>query len=113
MTKKKKTPDRTKKTAYTRKTEAKLEEAKGKLAVVKAKIKGTAADGQIEAVELLQKAEAQADSQFAKVQRRLERLKDAGDDSWEDLKDGTESAWEDLSESIKKIVSRLSIDKKS
>ncbi|MGB5491390.1 MAG: hypothetical protein WBM76_11235 [Woeseiaceae bacterium] len=113
MTKKKNTPERTKKTAYTRKTEAKLEEAKGKLAVVKAKIKGSVAGGQIEAAELLQKAEARADSQLAKVQRRLERLKAAGDDSWEDLKDGTESAWEDLSKSIKKIASRLSSDKKS
>ena len=113
MAKKKKTADRTKKAAYTRKTEAKLEEAQGKLAVVKAKIKGTVADGQIEAVELLQKAEAKADSQLAKVQRRLERLKAAGDDSWEDLKDGTEIALEDLSASLKKIANRLSVNKKS
>ena len=112
MTEKKKTADRTKKTAYTRKTEAKLEEAQGKLAVVKAKIKGAVADGQIEAVELLQKTEAKADSQLAKVKRRLERLKTAGDDSWEELKDGTESAWEELSESLKKIADRLSVKKK-
>ena len=111
MTEKKKTPDRTKKTAYTRKTEAKLEEAKGKLAVVKAKIKGAVAGGQIETIELLQKAEAEADSQLAKVQRRLERLKSAGNDSWEDLKGGTESAWDDLSKSMKKIAGRLSGDK--
>ena len=93
MTKQKKTPDQIKRTAYTRKAEAKLEEAKGALAVVKAKIKGAVADGQIETIELLQKAEAQADSRFEKVQRRLTRLKAAGDDSWEELKDGTESAW--------------------
>jgi uncharacterized protein with FMN-binding domain len=113
VTKQKKTPNQLRKAAYTRKAEAKLEEAKGALTVVKAKIKGAVADGQIEAIELLQKAEAQADSRLEKVQRRLTRLKAAGDDSWEELKDGTESAWRDLSASIKKIGRKLSSEKKS
>lgn len=95
------------KSVYTRMTEARIAEAGGKLATVKARMRAVIAGGQVEAGETLQKAQAQADSQLARVQRRLDRLKDADEDSWEGHTAGIERAWDDLSLSIKKIVTRL------
>lgn len=97
-----------KKAAYTRKSEARLEEAKAKLDVVKARIKGAVADGQIGALDTLDNAQKQADSHVAKVEKQIQRLKKTGEDSWEELKDGLENTWDDLMLSIKKIGKRKS-----
>lgn len=96
------------KDAYTRKAEAQLEEAVARLETVKARLKGAVADGQIEMAETLRNAEKQADAHVETVRRRLARLRDAGEESWEDLKEGVDEAWEELAVTIKKIVGRFS-----
>lgn len=98
----------TSKSAYTRKAEARLEETQAKIDGIKAKVKGAVADRQIDLQKQLEKTEKQVDSHLATFKRRLARLKDAGEDSWEDLREGVENAWEDLSQSLKKIVARFS-----
>ena len=108
MATKKTAPEPARKDAYTRKAEARLEEAMARLDMVKAKIKGAVAGGQMELEATLKNAEQLADAQVETVKRRLARLREAGEDSWDDAKQGVDEAWEELSVAIKKIVARFS-----
>ena len=41
------------------------------------------------------------------AKRKLDELKETGDDAWEDLKAGMENAWSDLSNGVKSAMSRF------
>ena len=101
----------TDKTAYTRQAEAKLAETKAKLDVIKAKIKGAIAEGEVEAAEQLEMVEAQLDEYVVDAQTRIEQMKDASEDAWEELKDDVEESWENLSQSVKRVIDRFSSSK--
>ena len=93
---------------YIQSFERKLIHKQTQLEYIKRKIKRAAGAGRIGPSEQLRNAEKRADSALASVNERLQHLKDASDDSWEQLKNGIDMAWDDLSQSIKEIVYRFS-----
>ena len=96
------------KSRYSREADAKFLESAAKLAVLNAKIESGVADGILELSAQLTNVQNQAETHLAAVKRRLKRLKDAEDDSWQGEKRSLEDGWEELSRSIKNIVARIS-----
>jgi len=97
-----------KKSAYTKQSEVRLDETKSKLNRLKVRIDNAVSEGRADLSKQLKKAELQLQTQFATVERRLDRLKDSGEESWNDLKSSLDTAWEDLTQSIRNIVKKLS-----
>ncbi|MFO7811528.1 MAG: hypothetical protein R6V21_01030 [Pelovirga sp.] len=91
------------KKAYEKKLEAKLEEWNADIGKLKAKADSAEADAQLEYYKQIDELRTKQD----KAQKKLNELKDAGDDAWEDLKAGIENAWESLGSSIKSAKSRF------
>lgn len=79
-----------------------------KLAIVVAEIRVVGTFGSVETKSHLMRARLQAETHFATVERRLERLKLADEQSWPPRKQDLEDGWEDLLRSIKNIVTKLS-----
>ena len=98
---------KTQKQLYVRSIEVKLAEKKVTLEFVKRKIILAMESGRIHASDQLLKAEHQADACVAILKKRLDQLKSADDESWEQQRFDLEMAWDDLSQSIKKIVARF------
>lgn len=93
----------TKQDAYRAKFEAKIEEQQAKLAQLKAKAKGGAADAQIEAHEQAEKLEAM----IAEMKGKLAELADAGEDAWEELGAGFERAWGEMSSAVEGVLKKF------
>ncbi len=92
---------------YTREADARCQEVAIKLAGLMAAIRFTGAQGSLAMSEKLTRVEQQAEAQLAAVERELEQLKDANDETWRDHKRSLEDGWEELSRSMKNIVARL------
>lgn len=91
------------KKAYEKKLEAKLEEWNADINKLKAKADSAEADTQLEYYKQIDVLRTKQDE----AKKKLNELKDASDDAWEDLKVGIESAWESLGSSIKSAMSRF------
>lgn len=111
-----KTKPVSKKSAYGRKIEARLDEIDGKIESLKAKAAKASVDVQVELEERLDGLRAKRRD----FKARVARVADAGEDAWEDLTDGIENAWgeiqdafSDLSKGVIGAVSRFRQPKKS
>ena len=91
------------KDAYREKLEARIEEQRARLELLKAKAKRAAADVKIMAYEEIGDADAKLDALKAK----LKELGHASGDAWQDMKGGIEKAWDDLTASCKKAAQRF------
>lgn len=89
--------------AYRAKFEARIEEQQAKLAQLKAKVKGGAADAQIEAYEQVEKIEAMV----TQMKGKLAQLSDAGEDAWEELGAGFERAWGEVSSAVDGVLQKF------
>ena len=89
--------------AYQQKAEAKLAEHKAEIDKARAKAKGASADVRLDAEKQVGKLEAS----YEATKKKLDDLKDAGEDAWEDIAKGLDKAWEDISGSIKKVFARF------
>jgi len=91
------------KQAYEKKLEARLDEWKAEIEKLKAKAAGAEADAQLQyekEIDNLQKRQAEA-------RQKLEELRKAGDDAWEDMKAGIENAWSELQDAMGKATARF------
>jgi len=91
------------KQAYEKKLEARLDEWKAEIDKLKAKAAGAEADAQLQyekEIDNLQKRQAEA-------RQKLEELRKAGDDAWEDMKAGIENAWSELQDAMGKATARF------
>lgn len=91
------------KQAYEQKLEAKLNEWKAEIDKLKAKADGAEADSRLryeKEIDDLKKRQAEA-------RKKLEELRKASDDAWEDMKAGIDSAWSSLGDAIGKATSRF------
>ncbi len=91
------------KDSYEKKLRAQLDEWKLEINVLKAKADKADAEAQLEfykQVEQLREMQERA-------RNRLDTLRDASDDAWEDMKAGMESAWLSLGTAIKSAKSRF------
>ncbi|MCB2184312.1 MAG: coiled coil domain-containing protein [Desulfobulbaceae bacterium] len=92
-----------KKEAYQKKMEAQLHEWQAKIDVLKAKAAQAQADRQIqyhEEIESLQQKQKH-------VREKLNELKSAGTEVWEDIRDALETAWIDLKASFDRALVRF------
>ena len=92
-----------KKQAYEEKFKAQLDELNAKIDVLKAKAKQAEASVQAdyyETIEDLKKKRSEA-------QNKLQKLRVAGDDAWEDMKQGVEESWTAFASAVKSAVSRF------
>jgi hypothetical protein len=92
-----------KRKAYEEKAEAQMEEWNAELALLKAKADNAKADIKIEyyrKIEILQQ-------KHKDIRKKLEELKNSGDDAWEDLKEGAEKAWSEVKTAFNKAASNF------
>jgi chromosome segregation ATPase len=91
------------KEAYKKKQEARLEELKAQIQLLKARADKFGADAEITYKEQLR----QLRNRREEAEERLAALRDAGLDAWVDLKSGVETALDDLQDAVKDATSRF------
>ncbi|MGD9044752.1 MAG: coiled coil domain-containing protein [Desulfobacterales bacterium] len=91
------------KDSYIQKLQAMLHEWDKEIDRLATKAIKAKADAKLEYYEQIEELRDKQDVAIEK----LEKLRQASDDIWEDLKAGIESAWNDLSEAVKSASSRF------
>ena len=92
-----------KRDAYIQKLESQYDEWDAKIRELKAKAEGAEADARVEyhkQIESLQQKQKDAKA-------KLDELRSASEDAWEDLKAGAESAWASLKDAVESATSRI------
>jgi hypothetical protein len=92
-----------KRKAYEEKLDAQLKEWSAQIALLKARADNAKADAKIEyhkTIDALQRKQNEAAT-------KLQKLKTAGDEAWEDLKAGAESAWSEVKTALHDATSRF------
>jgi hypothetical protein len=92
-----------KRKAYEEKIDAQLKEWSAQIALLKAKADQAKADAKIEyykTIEALQRKQNDAKA-------KLQELRTAGDEAWEDLKAGSEKAWSEIKTALHDATSRF------
>ncbi|MGA9572971.1 MAG: hypothetical protein WBS20_03380 [Lysobacterales bacterium] len=92
-----------KKDAYEKKVKAQLDEWGSEIDKLKAKADKAKADAQVKYYEQIDELRSMRD----KASKKLARIKDAGDDAWEDLKAGMDSARDSLGSALKSAKSKF------
>ncbi|HUU27659.1 MAG TPA: coiled coil domain-containing protein [archaeon] len=92
-----------KRKAYEEKLAAQLEEWDAQLALFKAKADKAKAEAKIEYYEITEALQLKHD----KARTKLQELKAAGDEAWEDLKAGAENAWIEVKTAFQRAASKF------
>jgi regulator of protease activity HflC (stomatin/prohibitin superfamily) len=92
-----------KKEAYEKKVEAKLDEWGAEIDRLKAKSKGAKADAQVEFQEQLEELKTKREA----ARKKLSDLKNTSGDAWDDVKSGMDSAWQALDKSLESAAQRF------
>jgi chromosome segregation ATPase len=92
-----------KREAYLARLEAQVAEWQAEIDRLKAKAQVAEADARIERTKQIEKLERmQADAK-----KRVQELRDAGDEAWDEAREGLEKAWDDLQGSMRSAIQRL------
>jgi hypothetical protein len=92
-----------KRKAYEEKLDAQLKEWSAQIALLKAKADNAKADAKVEyykTIEALQSKQNEAKT-------KLQELRTAGDEAWEDIKKGAEKAWSEVKAAYHEASSRF------
>jgi multidrug resistance efflux pump len=92
-----------KKKAYHDKLQSQLDQWRAEIGKLQAKAQGRSAQAQLDyhrQVEELRSMQADAE-------KKLDELRQAGDEAWEDLKSGIDMAWDALGKSVKSAALRF------
>jgi uncharacterized coiled-coil DUF342 family protein len=89
--------------AYVEKMHAKLDEWNAEIDRLKAKLDGAKAEKRIEYREDIENLKAKQ----KEVEEKIDTLRDAGDDAWEDLKKGVEDAWQSMESAVNAAKNRF------
>ena len=92
-----------KRKAYEEKFDAQLKEWSAQISLLNAKANNAKADAKIEyhkTIDALQRKQNEAKT-------KLQKLKTAGDEAWEDLKAGAENAWVEVKTAFRDATSRF------
>lgn len=92
------------KDAYEKKIRAQLDEWSAEIDQLKAKAEKAEADTRLKLNEDIDAATAKKEA----VREKLDELRDAGDDAWEDLKVGLQGAWRSMETAVQSAQSRFS-----
>lgn len=91
------------KNAYIEKLQARLNEMDAEIESLKSQASVAKADAKIEyekQIKELQDTQAQA-------QEKLDEMRNASDDAWQDMKFGVERAWEEFEHATKRAIDRF------
>lgn len=91
------------KEAYQGKMEAQLQEWGAKIDALTAKAEQASADAKAKYQEQIQTLQTKREA----AQTKLNELKNASGDAWEDMKTGIESAWSDLKQTVDSAVEKF------
>ncbi len=91
------------KEAYEKKLKAQLDEWGKEIEKLKLKADKAKAEQQLKYYKILEELKAKQKT----AGKKLQELKDTGEDAWEDLKAGIEKAWNALGEAVKSAVSKF------
>ena len=91
------------KQAYVQKLQAQMNDWNAEISKLKAKAEGAEADAQLEYYKQIEELREQQQD----AQAKLNELREAGEDAWEDLKAGIDNAWSSLGEAVKTAASRF------
>mgnify|MGYP000238813108 CR=1 FL=1 len=89
--------------AYVEKMHAKLDELNAEIDRLKAKLDGAKAEKRIEYQEDIENLKAKQ----KEVEEKIDTLRDAGDDAWEDIKKGVEDAWQSMESAVNAAKNRF------
>ena len=92
-----------KRQVYIKKLEEKLMEYDAKLAELENKAAGVQEEMKNEYISQIDSLETKREEFAAKY----DKLKESGEQAWEDIKTGTEKAWDELEEAIEKAVAHF------
>lgn len=92
-----------KRKAYEEKFDAQLKEWSAQVALLKAKADTARAEAKIEYYKTIETLQGKQDAARAKLQE----LRTAGDDAWEDVKTGAENVWADVKTAFQNSASRF------
>jgi multidrug resistance efflux pump len=92
-----------KRKAYEEKFDAQLKEWSAQIALLKAKADTARAEAKIEYYKTIETLQGKQDA----ARTKLQELRAAGDDAWEDLKTGAEKIWADVKTAFQSSVSRF------
>ena len=92
-----------KRKAYEEKIDAQLKEWSAQITLLKAKADNAKADAKIEYYKTIEALQRKQNDAKAKVQE----LRAAGDEAWEDLKAGSEKAWAEIKTAFHDATSRF------
>ncbi|WP_421878678.1 coiled coil domain-containing protein [Pacificispira sp.] len=89
--------------AYLDKLDAQLRESQAEIQRLTAKANSARADARIVVEEKIAELHARQEA----LTRRVESLRNAGDDAWQDLVSGAETAWSELRSSVRSASQRF------
>jgi uncharacterized coiled-coil DUF342 family protein len=93
----------TMKEAYLNKLQSRLDQLSAEIAKLKAKSDKAKADVQLVYYKQIEELRTLQDD----ANRKLIKLKDASDDTWEEITAGIDNAWDTISNKIKSIITRI------
>jgi archaellum component FlaC len=95
--------EETLKEAYKKKQEARFDELKAQIQLLKARAEKAGADAEIKYKQQLEELRDRREA----VEEQLTALREAGLDAWTDLKSGVESALDDLGDAVEDATTRF------
>jgi prefoldin subunit 5 len=92
-----------KRKAYEEKLDAQLEEWSAQIALLRARADKARKEAKIEYDKTIESLQHKQDD----VRTKLNELKTAGDEAWEDLKSGAEKAWNEVKAAFHEAISKF------
>jgi hypothetical protein len=92
-----------KRKAYEEKFDAQMKEWSAEIALLNAKADKAKAEAKIEYYKTIERLQGKQDG----AKMKLQELRAAGDDAWEDLKVGAENVWADVKTAFTSAASRF------
>ena len=92
-----------KRKAYEEKLDAQLKEWNAQIALLKAMAENAKADAKVDHYKTIETLQAKQDA----AKTKLQELRSAGDDAWEDVKTGAEHVWTEIKAAFQSAASRF------
>jgi hypothetical protein len=92
-----------KRKAYEEKIDAQLKEWSAEIALLNAKADKARAEAKTEYYKTIESLQGKQD----KVRMKLQEIRTAGDDAWEDLKNGAENVWTEVNSAFQSATSKF------
>lgn len=92
------------KEAYIKKLRANLDEWRADIIKLKAQAERAESEAQLSYYKEIEELRTRQEE----ARDKLDELREASDDAWEDMKIGLDKAWDDINQAMKRAVSRFS-----